>query len=145
MARTKKATAKKVEAKKVEEVVVVEAAEVKAEEVVETAAEEVKEVPVKKATKKAAIKKEETVEAVEEEKKAPVKKTTKKVVNANVMVEFNGKSVSTDVIVENIKKAFEAEGNQLSAIKDFQVYVKPEDNAAYYVINQDITGKVNLF
>ena len=73
------------------------------------------------------------------------KRTTKKAVNANVMVKFNGQSVSTDLIVENIKKAFEADGNQLSAIKDFQVYVKPEDNAAYYVINQDITGKVNLF
>jgi len=142
MARPRKA-AKKVEEVVVDEAVVEEVVEVKAEEVAaEPVVEEVKKAPAKKTTKKAAVKEE----AAEEEKKAPVKKAaTKKAVNANVMVEFNGQSVSTDLIVENIKKAFEAEGNQLSAIKDFQVYVKPEDNAAYYVINQDITGKVNLF
>lgn len=138
MARPRKAAVKNVEEVVVAETV--EAAEVKAEEAVveEVAVEEVKKAPAKKAAAK-----EETAEEV---KKAPAKKTAaKKVVNANVMVEFNGQSVSTDLIVENIKKAFEAEGNKLSAIKDFQVYVKPEDNAAYYVINQDITGKVNLF
>ena len=139
MARTKKAApVTEVAAEEVVKAEVVE--EVAAEAVVE----EVKKTPAKRTAKKAAPK-AETTEAAEE-KKAPAKKTTaKKAVNANVMVEFNGQSISTDVIVENIKKAFEAEGNKLSAIKDFQVYVKPEDNAAYYVINQDITGKVNLF
>lgn len=123
MARPRKTTAAKAETKKVEAPVT--------EAVVETVVEE------------AVV--EEAVKA-EPAKKAPAKKTAaKKAVNANVMLEFNGQSVSTDLIVENIKKAFEAEGNKLSAIKDFQVYVKPEDNAAYYVINQDITGKVNLF
>jgi len=135
MARPRKTAAKKEEAVVTE--AVVEAVEVKAEET----AEEVKKAPAKRTAKKA--EKEETAEEV---KKAPAKRaSTKKAVNANVMVEFNGQSVSTELIVENIKKAFEAEGNQLSAIKDFQVYVKPEDNAAYYVINQDISGKVNLF
>lgn len=123
MARPRKTTAAKAETKKVEAPVT--------EAVVETVVEETVV--------------EEAVKA-EPAKKAPAKKTAaKKAVNANVMLEFNGQSVSTDLIVENIKKAFEAEGNKLSAIKDFQVYVKPEDNAAYYVINQDITGKVNLF
>ena len=140
MARPRKTATKKVEEVVVAEAVVEEVVEVKAEEAAEPVVEEVKKAPAKKTTKKAAVK-----ETAEEEKKAPAKKATKKVVNANVMVEYNGKSVSTDLIVENIKKAFEAEGNQLSAIKDFQVYVKPEDNAAYYVINQDISGKVNLF
>ncbi len=128
MARPRKTTAAKAETKKVEAPVT--------EAVVETVVEEtvVEEAVVEEAVK------------AEPAKKAPAKKTAaKKAVNANVMLEFNGQSVSTDLIVENIKKAFEAEGNKLSAIKDFQVYVKPEDNAAYYVINQDITGKVNLF
>ena len=82
------------------------------------------------------------------EEKTAVKKTTtrtKKDVPASVVLQFSGQEVSMETVVQEIKKAFEAEGNQLSAIKDFQVYVKPEDNAAYYVINQDITGKVNLF
>ncbi len=130
MARKKAVTTEAVEA------VVTETAEtVEVAETVEAA-------PKKRGRKPAAAKPEVKEEAVKAE--AAPKKTTKKV-NASIMVEYNGQSVSTDVVLENVKKTFEAEGNKLSAIKDLQIYVKPEDNAAYYVINQDITGKIDLF
>lgn len=118
-------------------------------EVKETVKKEaVKAEPVKEEAKKAPAKKE-TAKA--ETKKTPAKKaatkttTAKKAVKTAVTVQFGGQEVSMDVVVENVKKAFEAEGNKVSAIKDLQVYVKPEEYAAYYVINQDITGKINLF
>ena len=50
-----------------------------------------------------------------------------------------------DVVVENAKNAFIAEGHKASEIKEIQVYVKPEEYAAYYVINQEFSGRVNLF
>ena len=43
-------------------------------------------------------------------------------------------------VVENVKKAYKAEGNK-AAIKKLQVYVKPEEGVAYYVINDVAEGK----
>ena len=79
-------------------------------------------------------------------KKAATKTTTtKKTVNPTVVVQFAGQEVSMDTVIENAKKAFEAEGNKVSSIKEIQIYVKPEEYAAYYVINGEFTGRVYLF
>ena len=110
---------KKTTAKKAEEVKV----EVKAE------------APAKKETAKKAPAKKETA------KKAPAKKaTTKKTaVKATVYVQYAGIEKSVEEIVEAAKAAATV------AVKDVTVYVKPEDNAAYYVINGgEETGKVEL-
>ena len=105
---------------------------------------EVKEVKVEAPVVEAKVEVKEEVKA--EAKKAPAKKATaKKEVKANVVLQFAGQEANMDAVVENAKNAFVAEGHKASEIKDIQIYVKPEDNAAYYVINQDITGKVNLF
>ena len=137
------APAAKVEAKKVE--APVKAAEVKVEavkaepvKVEEVKVEEVK-AEVKEEAKKAPAKKETA-------KKAPVKKatTTKKAVEPAVVLQFAGQEVNMATVIENAKKAFEAEGNKVSSIKEIQIYVKPEEYAAYYVIN-GVSGRINLF
>ncbi len=120
--------------------------------------ETVKVEPVKAETKKVEVKKAEVKKAEPvkaEAKKAPAKKAAakpaavkteaKKEVSASVVVQFGGHEAAMDTVVENVKKAFEAEGHKASTIKELQVYVKPEEYAAYYVINQKYTGKVNLF
>ena len=99
--------------------------------------------PAKKAATKTEAAKKETVKK-ETVKKAAAKTTTKKVVNPTVLVQFGGQEVSMDTVIENAKKAFEAEGNKVSSIKEIQIYVKPEEYAAYYVIN-GISGRINLF
>lgn len=137
---TKKVTAPaaKVEAKKVE--APVKAAEVKVETVkTEVKAEAKKAEPKKEVAKKETVKKE-TV------KKTPAKKaaTTKKDVEPTVVVQFAGQEVAMATVIENVKKAFEAEGNKVSSIKEMQIYVKPEEYAAYYVIN-GVSGRINLF
>ena len=48
-------------------------------------------------------------------------------------------------MIEKAKKQFEAEGHRASSIKSIQVYLKPEEYAAYYVINQKHAGRVDLF
>ena len=138
---TKKATASaaKVEAKVEAPVkeVEVKAEAVKAEPVKEEKAE-AKKAPAKKAAaKKETAKKEEV-------KKETTKKTTKKAVEPAVVVQFGGQEVDMATVIENAKKAFEAEGNKVSSIKEIQIYVKPEEYAAYYVIN-GVSGKINLF
>lgn len=77
--------------------------------------------------------------------KAPAKKTAakapaaKKAAKAAVYIQYAGFEKSVDEIVEAAKKAATV------AVKDVAVYVKPEENAAYYVINGgEETGKIGL-
>ena len=129
MATTKKATTKATEVKEVK----VEAP--KAEAKVEAPKAEVK----KETAKKAPAKKAATTT-----KKAPAKKAAAKVETV-ITVQFGGNEVSIASVEEKVKAQFVAEGNKASSIKSLNVYVKPEESSAYYVINGDITGRVDLF
>ena len=62
--------------------------------------------------------------------------------DAVVVLQFAGKEINTEDIVAAAKKAYAADNK--AAIKEITLYVKPEDNAAYYVVNGDVTGKVEL-
>ena len=65
-------------------------------------------------------------------------------VKAEVVVEFSGVQVSIDEVVENVKKTYAAQGNT-DAVKSVKVYLKPQDQAAYYVINDEIEGRMDVF
>lgn len=150
MAEVKKATAKviakaaPVEEKKVE----VKAAEVKAEpakkEPVKKEAAK-KAAPAKKETaKKAAPAKKETAKKAASAKKETVKKAApaKKVaVKEVVNFQFSGKSYTPDDLLKICKDVWKYDLNGKEAdFKTVELYVKPEENTAYYVINGDITG-----
>lgn len=113
-------------------------AEVKAEVKVEAPKAEVKEEAPKAEVKKAPAKKAAAP------KKAPAKKEAAKS-ETTITVQFMGKEVALDKVEENVKAQFVAEGNKVSSIKTLNIYVKPEESAAYYVINGDVTGRVDLF
>ena len=85
------------------------------------------------------------VEVVEEVKveKAPAKKTAAK--KAVITIQFAGNEVSVADVEKKVKAQYVAEGNKVSSISSLNVYVKPEEGSAYYVINGDITGRVDLF
>ena len=144
MATKKTTVAAKVETKEEAS----KAAEVKVEAAKVEAPVKEEKVEAKKApAKKAATKTEEKAEA----KKTPAKKTATKTTAAKkevapvVTVQFGGQEVSMDTVIANAKSAYEAAGNKVSSIKDIQIYVKPEEYAAYYVINGDVTGRIDLF
>ena len=110
--------------------------EVKAEvEVKEEIKEEVKKAPAKKAT---------TKKAATTEKKAPAKKAAAKAETV-ITLEFGEYTAVMAEVEGKVKAQFVAEGNKESAIKSLNIYVKPFENSAYYVINGDITGRVDLF
>ena len=124
-------------------------AEVKTEIKTETTAPKTEEVKaeVKEEAKKAPAKK---AEVKEEAKKAPAKKATPaKAVKAEIKtalyVQFAGNEVTEADIIDKVKAAYVAEGHKESAIKEINLYVKPEEYAVYYVINDKAIGKVNLF
>lgn len=147
MAEVKKATAKVVakvpaEEKKVE----VKTAEVKAPEVKAEVKKEAvkktpaaKKAPAKKApAKKAPAAKKETVKK-ETVKKAPAAK--KPVVKEEVNFQFSGKSYTSEDLIRITRDVWKYDLNgKEEDIQSIELYVKPEENTAYYVINGDVTG-----
>ncbi len=103
--------------------------------------EDVKKV-TKKVTKKAAETVEKATEKAADAAKKTVKKAASKVAKAEVVIQFAGRDIAAKDVLEVAKKDF-AEKNS-AALKEITLYVKPEENAAYYVANGDITGKVAL-
>ena len=132
---TVKEAAKKVEAevkeaaKKVETVAETTAkkAGTKTEEVVETAAEDAKRA-VKKTAKKAVVKKE------------------KEAAKTEFVLQFQNSEINLASIEEKVKAKFVAEGHRAGCIRNLNIYVKPEEYKAYYVINDGkFAGQVDFF
>lgn len=112
---------------------------------VETAPKkEVSKAPVKKATTRRTTKKT-SEKPVEKDERKPVRRVTKKEIAAEVYVQFRGKEVSAKDVLENVKMIWTDEmGKKDKDIKDIKLYIKPEENKAYYVINGDVTGAIGL-
>lgn len=78
--------------------------------------------------------------------KTDSKKTTKKKeeMKSEVIVQHMGNDISVEKTVDKIIEMYVAEGHYRISIKSLQVYIKPEENAAYYVINHKQNGKIDL-
>lgn len=59
-------------------------------------------------------------------------------------VEYAGKQVEEKEIIAKVKEIWAEQGNKIKDLKTLNLYVKPEENAAYYVINEDVDGKIEL-
>ena len=83
--------------------------------------------PKKAPARKAAPKKETAA------KKAPAKKAEKET-EAAVVIQYAGKEIAAKEILERAKIAF-ADANPGVKIETIVLYVKPEEDVAYYVVN----------
>lgn len=105
--------------------------EVKAEEKPEAnaaAKKTVKTVAEKKTTKTTA-------------KKEAAPKTTKAAVSQKIVLQMSGRDdLSMENIIERVKKAYADEGHSATSIKNIEVYIKPEEGMAYYVIDGYASG-----
>lgn len=135
----------------VEKKEVVKAAVAEAKPVVAEKKEETKKAPVAKkvAAKKAPAAKKAAAKKAPVAKKAAAKKTAAKkpaakkaaiVAPKKFMVQtLAGAEISYDDIVKKVNKAISEN------VKSLEIYVKAEEGKAYYVVNGDITGAVELF
>lgn len=123
----------KVEAVKAEEAVAetVTAADTKVEEVAAAPAK----APAKKTTKKAATKKTTTKKAAA--KKEEAVEVAAPAATTEIFVEYNGVQVSGEEIVRLVN------GSYGKDVTDLKIYVKPEDNRAYYVADGE-AGSVRV-
>lgn len=70
-----------------------------------------------------------------------VKKTTK----AEVVLQYRNLECNMETVMERIYEQYTRKGYDVADIEKLQVYVKPEDFTAYFVINDAFDGKVPLF
>lgn len=111
-----------------------------------------KAAPKKETAKKAAAPKKETTAKRTTAKKETVKKETtvkraasRKEIKINAIVEHHGKQIGEQDIIANVKTAWTDSGRNEKDIKSLELYIKPEENAVYYVVNGTETGKVALY
>ena len=62
----------------------------------------------------------------------------------SVFMEYGVLQVEEKEVIAKVKEAWVSEGNKIKDIKELKLYLKPDEFAAYYVINDDISGKINL-
>lgn len=68
-----------------------------------------------------------------------------KMTTTEVILQYRNYEVNMDDVTERVKAHYVAKGNKPESIENMQIYVKPEDFTAYYVINDREAGKINLF
>ena len=69
----------------------------------------------------------------------------KKEAKTSFYLQYMGKEISTEEITKKkVHEAWKTLGKNVDEIKTLNVYLKPEEAAAYYVINEETTGKVAI-
>lgn len=103
---------------------------------------------VKKAAEAASKTVKKAVEKKTAEKKAaPAKKTAaaKKAVKEQVYLQYLGKEINKDDLVKQVKDIWTKQlKRKVGDLASIDLYLKPEENAVYYVINGDVTGSIAL-
>lgn len=101
----------------------------------------------KRGARKAAKSTEKKAVETAEKAKTGVRRAAEKAVKgegeATVYVQFLGKEEKVDDLIAAAKAAF-AVDHARTKVADLKLYIKPEDNAAYYVINEKFAGKIDF-
>lgn len=79
------------------------------------------------------------------ETRVGVLKNDKVELKANIYLQYMGKEFSTSDVMKKVKDIWTKElGKETTELRSVNVYLKPEEFAAYYVINEEVTGKIDL-
>ena len=138
-----KKTAKKATEKKP----VKEAAVKKTEDIAAKLSEVKSDLEEKKGEVKAVVEEVKAETAKKKPGRKPAAKTTrktaaKKTLKKELFFQFDGKQVDEETLVARITEDVKSQNVE---IKDLKMYLKPEDNACYYVANGNLAGKVDLY
>lgn len=96
-----------------------------------TTSKKTKSDTAKKATKSTKASKEVVTEII-------------KIVTPQVFFQYAGNELDAHTIIDQVKTNWLNAGHEENIIESIRVYIKPEENAAYYVINETETGKIDL-
>lgn len=99
----------------------------------DTGKEETAKKDTKKTTKAATKKKDTAKEG---------KTTRKTAVKSELYIQYNGNQLDEQTLLDRVQTDCEAQGVK---VKELKLYLKPEDNACYYVANGNVAGRVDLY
>ncbi len=102
--------------------------------------------PAGKKARKAAKKGMDAVEPTVKKARKAADKAVKKAsapLKPEIYLQYDYKEANVTDLVAAAKAAFHAEHGR-AAVKSCKIYLKPQENAAYYVINEDCVGKLDL-
>lgn len=63
-----------------------------------------------------------------------------------IFLQYEGREIVVGNILEKVRQEFILEGNNAADIKSIRLYLKPQENAAYYIINNEVNNdnKISL-
>ena len=102
-----------------------------------------KQADAPKERKKPGPKPKTAEQKAEDAKKRAELKQAEANLKPEVILQYQGAEARVDALVEAAEAAFKAE-HKRTPVTGLRLYLKPEENAAYYVINDDSFGKVDL-
>ncbi len=110
----------------------------------ETKKAEVVASPVKAEEKKTAAKKTTTRKKTSAKKgaKRGPKPAAERTVELHV--QYGGREIAYTDLVNRIKEMWKEQGKRETSLKSLNIYVKPDEFKAYYVINEEITGEIDF-
>jgi hypothetical protein len=62
----------------------------------------------------------------------------------SVFLQIAGNEVDMCDFSKEAKNVWKSEGNKVKDIKKIEIYVKPEENKCYYVINKTFKGSIDI-
>lgn len=66
-------------------------------------------------------------------------------IKQQMFLQFNEQEVELSQVEANVKKDWKEAGKKLTEIESLDIYIKPQEAKAYYVVNKAVEGKVDLF
>lgn len=63
---------------------------------------------------------------------------------SSMYIEYQGKQVDEKEIIATAKKIWVENGNKATELNSLKLYIKPEENQAYYVFNEEVFGSFSL-
>lgn len=62
-----------------------------------------------------------------------------------LILQFDGQEADLSTLEAQVKQIWKDAGKKLTDIASLDIYVKPQEGKAYYVINKDVEGAIDLF
>ncbi len=62
----------------------------------------------------------------------------------NIVIQFQGRERSQENILQQIRRDVYAKGVSDEEIDSVNIYIKPEEQAVYYVVNGEVEGKISF-
>jgi len=106
-----------------------------------------KKTATKSTTKKPKEEKKTVTKSTDAKKEAITKTVTSKAskVKTSMVLQYQSLEVDIETLIQKVKVMWiEAHGKQEKDIKSLQLYMKPEEYSAYYVINDTVKGRIDL-